>query len=392
LKKKFCRKGKKGEKMKQTCYVVPYLSSRPDRQNGWNCFTEDGQGAMRDGKILFLKRPEDAQSADWLFVTDTPHSAFLTKIPKERRIVFLMEPPAIHRYSVGYLDQFGIIVSPYGIKDCSGRVIISNPCLGWFAGVSTGSAERLDWFAETGANETEHTGFFFRNLRDVREYKRPAKNKTISIVVSLKNFCEGHAKRLAFLEALNARYGAKIDYYGREFNPVADKLDAIAPYKYHIVIENSQIENYWTEKLADAWIGWSLPIYCGDPALQERIPDPLGLEIIDVDDIPSSLKKIDDILERDVYCSRIDAIKECRDWAIAESNPYEKVSRIIESADKSILDAPRLDRQALLRTSVNWRHISYIIFKFLSLLFGDKAWRWYLEYKKYKDRNRTDLR
>jgi hypothetical protein len=347
---------------------------------------------MRGGKILFLKHPEDAQSADWLFVTDTPHLAFLTNIPKERRIVFLMEPPAIHEYSEGYLDQFGIVVSPYKIENYSGRVIISNPCLGWFAGISTGSTERLDWFAETGIDKTGDRGFFFKNLRDVREYECSPKNKTISIIVSLKNFCEGHAKRLAFLEALKARYGAKIDYYGREFNPIDDKLDAISPYKYHIAIENSQIENYWSEKLTDAWIGWSLPIYCGDPTLIDRIPDPLGIEIIDIDDIPSSLKKIDDILESDIYYSRVEAIKKCRDWAIAEGNPYEKVCRIIESADKSVIDVPKLGRQVLLGPPRSWRHVSYIIFKFLSLLFSNKAWRWYLVYKKYKNRNRVHLR
>ncbi|MDR2175349.1 MAG: hypothetical protein LBO82_05370 [Synergistaceae bacterium] len=371
--------------------MVPYLAARPDRQEGWNCFTEDGHGAMRGGKILFLKHPDGARSADWLFAADVPDTVFVTNVPKERRIVFLMEPPAIRKYSAGYLDQFGVAVSPYEIKDYSGRAIISNPCLGWFAGISTGSTERLDWFAETGTGETKQAGFFFEKLQDVREYKPSAKSRTISIIVSLKNLCEGHAKRLAFLEALKAHCGAKVDYYGREFNAVDDKLEAIAPYKYHIAIENSQMENYWTEKLTDAWIGWSLPIYCGDSALRDRIPDPMGIEIIDINDIPSSLKKIDDIVENDIYESRLEAIKKCRDWVIAESNPYEKVSRIIESADSSVIGIPKLRRGILLRPAVNWCHISYFVFKFLSLLFNDKAWIWYLAYKEYKNRRRIRL-
>jgi hypothetical protein len=375
--------------MKQTCYAVPYLAPNPDKQNSWNCFTEDGRGTMRGGEILFLKNLDAAESADWLFVSDKPYAAFPTNIPKERRVVFLMEPPAIRKYSMCYLNQFGIVVSPYEIKDYSGRVIISNPCLGWFAGRSTGKTEHLDWFAET--DEMNHSVFSFEKLQNVREYKYLAKNKTISIVISLKNMCKGHAKRLAFLKALKARYGSKIDYYGRGFNTIGDKLDAIAPYKYHIAIENSRIENYWTEKLADAWIGWSLPIYCGDPTLRDRIPDPLGIEIIDIDDISSSLKKIDDILKKDDYGSRIEAIRKCRDWVITESNPYEKVSRIIESADISTIGISKLDSQELLMPPINRHRINYFIFKFLSLLFGNKAWHWYFAYREYKNRDHINL-
>jgi hypothetical protein len=131
-----------------------------------------------------------------------------------------------------------------------------------------------------------------------------------------------------------------MDFFGREFAPVEDKLYAIGPYKYHIAIENCSLENYWTEKLTDAWIAWSLPIYCGDPTIIDQVPDPLGIEVINAADTESSVRRIESILNEDIYESRYEAIKKCREWAIAESNPYEKVCRIIESSDGKTRHAP----------------------------------------------------
>ena len=35
--------------------------------------------------------------------------------------------------------------------------------------------------------------------------------------------------------------------YGYGFNEIADKRDALVPYKYHLAIENG-VPHYWTEK------------------------------------------------------------------------------------------------------------------------------------------------
>jgi hypothetical protein len=179
----------------------------------------------------------------------------------------------------------------------------------------------------------------------------------ISVVSSIvKKKRSGHRKRVAFISALLANYGERIDYYGRGFNPVQDKLDAIAPYKYHIAIENCNLNNYWTEKLTDAWVGWSLPIYCGDPSILGKVPDPMGIEVIDISDPDSAMRHIDYILRNDIYSSRVGAIAACRKWAIRKSNVLTRVCEIIESSDKSTLTKPRLDHDDVIRRLVHKRH------------------------------------
>ena len=346
----------------QTCYAVPYNNSHNKEIS--NCFTEDGAGSMRGGRILFSRESSYAADADWLFVGDGIYDSFDTTVPRERRILFLMEPIAIRRYPLEYIEQFGTIVSHYQPEGYSGRWIEGNPCLGWFAGVSYGSGE-----AGPASSSNNGTSQLFRRLSDVQSYSALEKTKSVSMVTSLKKRRPGHAKRYEFLNALRTQFGDRIDYYGREFRPIEDKLDAIAPYKYHIAIENCRERGYWTEKLADAWIGWSLPLYCGDPSILEQVPDVGGIEIIDIYDHRQAMAKIEQILKDDPYGERIDAIKKCREWAIAESSPYERVCRIIESADESVHDIPPLAVAERIRT-IPRGGIKGTIYKKVSQLLG----------------------
>ena len=287
-------------------------------------FSEDGRGSMRGGDITFHSGRAPDAATDWIFVADKPYGAFQTSVPKERRVLVLSEPPGIRPYARAYLEQFGTAVSPYPLDNYDGRVILHHPCIGWLAG--------------NGSGGNEDIRPLFRNIEDVRAF-RCEKTKLLSIVSGLKVFCAGHKQRIAFLEALRQHFGSRAEYFGWEFSPVDDKLDAIAPYKYHIAIENTALENYWTEKLTDAWIGWSLPIYYGDPTILAQVPDPRGLECIDINDIPSALDRIERVLKDDDYASRHEAIAKCRDWAIQESNLLEYACSLIAGAERSVLEA-----------------------------------------------------
>ena len=309
-----------------------------------NCHTEYGDGFMRNGQYFFSSEKGDWLNSDWLIVHETPYACFYTDIPRERRILFTMEPPEIRKYEnfMYYLEQFGTVIAIRNIPGYSGRLIVSNPHIAWSAGIHGE----------------------FRSVRDIESYGVPAKNKTISIITSLKQKTEYHRKRVKFLHEAQREFAGVLDSFGREFNPVNDKLDAIAPYKYHIVIENSRVKNYWTEKLADAWAGWALPIYCGDPAILEQIPDKNGIEIIDVDDVKSSLAKIHRIIESDIYSQRLEAIEKCRKWMIKASNSYELVCSIIESSHDT---TPKLSTPELFRVLTSTRkNTAYSFMKSIS--------------------------
>ena len=165
-----------------------------------DCFSEDGKGSMRGGNILFRQTSDP----DWFFMSGCPSADFTTRVPWERRILFLMEPPMIEQYRLDYVKQFGVLVSPYAIDGYPGRMILDNTCLGWHV-----------------------TSDKFKKLSDVEEYPIPEKTKMISIVSSLKKKKFGHRKRVAFLSALLSHYGDKIDYYGYGFNPIQDRKSVV---------------------------------------------------------------------------------------------------------------------------------------------------------------------
>lgn len=96
------------------------------------------------------------------------------------------------------------------------------------------------------------------------------KTKGISIIASGKNETDGHKLRHEAIKAL----GDKVDVYGRGYNPVEYKLDALKDYQYSIVIENEKTEGFFTEKLIDCFVTGAIPIYWGCPDMEQLMANP----------------------------------------------------------------------------------------------------------------------
>lgn len=84
------------------------------------------------------------------------------------------------------------------------------------------------------------------------------KGRQVSILVSQKTGQEGHRLRH------EAKKLDGVDGFGRGCdNWVSCKMEALAPYRYSIVIENSRSNYYFTEKLIDCLSQGTVPIYWG---------------------------------------------------------------------------------------------------------------------------------
>lgn len=233
------------------CQFVTIHSDWP-----WLRQTEDGRGSQ-DGVQFALasqsaaEQPSPAQTETWLVVFDEAPPGFCTTVPRERRILFVTEPPEIKKYPRSYLAQFGTVVSPYDFRSVERRsMVIGNPCLNWHFGVGRAEGKYSSKFA---------------SLDDLRYWPIPQKTGLVSVICSNKTATEAQRARLALVRLLKEHLGDVLHVYGRGFNPVDDKMSAIAPYKYHVVLENNLLPHFWTEKLSDAWLGWSLPIYLARP-------------------------------------------------------------------------------------------------------------------------------
>jgi hypothetical protein len=90
------------------------------------------------------------------------------------------------------------------------------------------------------------------------------KRAMCSLIASSKQKHEGHKLRHATVEWVRAS-GVDVDIMGRGYKPFAIKTDGLAPYRFSIVIENVRERNYFSEKLIDAILCDTVPIYWGCP-------------------------------------------------------------------------------------------------------------------------------
>ena len=116
----------------------------------------------------------------------------------------------------------------------------------------------------------------YRKLQE----SRPLVNKTKFCICIISNDSESFRKEFIkkLIESAKPR---SVDCYGKLFknksSSIIDKtswynpaiFDIIKEYKFMICMENSQVENYWTEKLVNGYLGNTIPIYWGDPNITD---------------------------------------------------------------------------------------------------------------------------
>lgn len=86
----------------------------------------------------------------------------------------------------------------------------------------------------------------------------------ICAFVSAKNYTEGHRRRKQIPERIGK---LDVDFYGAYHNRhVADKGAVLSQYQYCVVVENSSVSGYFSEKLIDCFLVGTVPLrYWGDP-------------------------------------------------------------------------------------------------------------------------------
>jgi len=124
------------------------------------------------------------------------------------------------------------------------------------------------------------------------------KTKLISMIASNKNMCEGHLKRLSFVN----KFRDKLDFYGRGFNEISRKEDGLRDYMFSVCIENAVYDTYFTEKLTDAFACGTIPIFYGCKGVTKYFNED-GIIFLDENFDLSTLTE-------DLYYSKIEAVKE----------------------------------------------------------------------------------
>lgn len=150
--------------------------------------------------------------------------------------------------------------------------------------------------------------FVNRSLEELRTGPVPAKTRRLSWVTSNKSRFPGHQQRIAFLQQLRGRI--EFDLFGHGFDAIGDKWDGLASYRYSLAMENYSGPWYWSEKLADCYLAWAMPIYFGCTNLDKFFP-PESYVAVDPED-PNAVEQIREVIESDLWLRRRDAMAEAR--------------------------------------------------------------------------------
>ena len=189
------------------------------------------------------------------------------------------------------------------------------------------------------STNTGVTYWLNKTYDDLLNLEYPNKDKKISCVVSTKhNPRNNYIKRLFKNKPDIDLYGKGHDrnYHGDAYKGMLNydgncKFKGLVDYEYSIVMENSQQQNYWTEKLADAYLSWCMPIYWGCPNISDYFPDN-SFRLIDIKS-ENPLVYINEIINEPLTEVEIEALHKARVLILDEYNIWEIIHKKIKEIE-----------------------------------------------------------
>lgn len=271
------------------------------------------------GNLKFYINDDDIKDADaWFLIEDPIRSSETCNVPKDNIFYFSAEAS----YPIGWYDdqkkysqffsQFSKVVSCHPIIHKNFE--FEPPYLPW-------------------AINANHGTFYknhFRNFNYFKSSKSPKKTKLLSVICSNQEFTPSHKLRLRFVQNLKLYFGTQLDWFGNGINNVSEKWDAIAPYKYHIVLEGQSRNSIITEKLGDSYLGGAFPIYWGAPDIDKYFPD-CPRQDINILSFSESIKIIEKILKSSKYENSISEISKAKNIVLNNFNFFYRLKRKFET-------------------------------------------------------------
>ena len=277
--------------------------------------TPGGLGVWGECRFFVNEAVEDC---DFWVVYDDLVQAETTRCPPGNTLLITGEPPSVKTYSPRFLAQFArVLTCQRGLKHRS--LIHSQQALPWMVGCR--------YEAETNSWEKSCT----KDYDALSAMPAMPKPKLLSVISSDKAFTPGHRQRLEFVMRLRDHFGDRIDLFGRGLRDVADKWDALAPYKYHVVIENSRYPDYWTEKLSDALLADAYPLYAGCPNIGDYFGEN-ALTALDLSRPEAALEAITTAIQSGRYEATLPARQEAKNALLNRYNLFPTIERLVTEA------------------------------------------------------------
>jgi hypothetical protein len=284
----------------------------------WQFFRQTPGEKGMWGDVQFFMNDNSVREYDYWIVYENLPDIEKAFCPESNVCLITGEPPSKKSYKRGFLQQFARVIT------CDRRMKHNNKIY-W--------QQAQPW--HIGRKQIEHRNIgFSKNYDELKTMDFLQKAKLLSVISSNKKKIKGHYDRLEFISFLKEYFKDRIDVFGRGINEIEDKWDAIAPYKYHIVLENSRFDDYITEKLSDAFLGEAYPIYYGAGNVYSYFSED-SLTCIDILKPSEAVKKIEMVIEGNYYGKYISNIRMSKMKVLDEYNLFPTIVDKFINTDKN---------------------------------------------------------
>lgn len=201
------------------------------------------KSSMQWGDYTFTD--DDVEECDYLVILDYPKEDFSIKVNRDNIIHLCIEPPnEVSKYRQYANKNVSLIFNTVDIKKNN---FLTHCAIPWHV----------------------NKDFDFLSSLNVESLKKEDK---IVWVTSNQRSSKIHNVRMDYLDKISALKLPFVELYGRGINPIDDKWDAMSKAKYAIAYENYKNDYYWTEKIMDCYLSYSMPIYFGCNLIDNFFP------------------------------------------------------------------------------------------------------------------------
>jgi hypothetical protein len=178
------------------------------------------------------------------------------------------------------------------------------------------------------------------NYMELTNLKNLEKTKNLSIIDSGKSMTNGHKKRSTIIRKLINNHPYEFDLYGKIVGdkkglpymrqlPHRKKESGLLDYRYNLAIENGSTNFYFSEKIVDPLLCWTMPIYWGCKKIDKFFPKG---SYINIDINKSGVEQeILEISKSNIREENMEAISEARDLIMNKYNLWSTIERSINT-------------------------------------------------------------
>ena len=157
----------------------------------------------------------------------------------------------------------------------------------------------------------------------------PKKDKPLSAIIGGSVFLPGHKLRQNFIKKV-LDSDLPLELFGKKIRPIEDKAQGLEHYLFSFALENNSNPDMWTEKLADCFLSWTMPVYYGCTNLAKYFPQESFIQI-DINSPETTIQKLKTKLTQEFWESSLDSIREARELVL---NKYQLFPFLVEQFEK----------------------------------------------------------